>query len=388
MTRRWKRLFEQGSSTAVGANEEVVSARLLKEAEARIRELERAEDAQVLEEIRVITRRKDSYGYRRVTARMNRLFSAAFGDAVILVGHGAFEDRPGQVDGDGCGSGQGFFSRFRYAITPAQEALMRLSASFLFILVLLCPSLGNAQQLDLKSSRLVDLTHPFNAQTLYWPTSPSAFELQQLAHGPTEGGYFYAANAFCAPEHGGTHLDAPIHFAEGRLTADQIPLERLIGPVVVLDISASAAQDPDYRLTREDVLAFERRHGRIEPGTIVLLRTGWSRHWPNRKAYLGDDTPGDASRLHFPSFGEDAARLLVEERRVDALGADVASIDYGQSKDFKVHRIAAAQNVVGLENLTNLGELPPSGAAIIALPMKIEGGSGGPVRVIALVPPM
>ena len=263
---------------------------------------------------------------------------------------------------------------------------MRRSASLLLTVTLFFPSLGGAQQLDLKSSRLVDLTHSFNAQTLSWPTSPSAFELQRLAHGPTEGGYFYASNAFCAPEHGGTHLDAPIHFAEGRLTADQVPLERLIGSAGVLDISASAARDPDYRLTREDVLAFGKRYGRIEPGTIVLLRTGWSRHWPDRKAYLGDDTPGDATRLHFPSFGEAATRLLVEERRVGALGADVASIDYGQSRDFRVHRIAAAQNVLGLENLTNLGELPPRGSTVIALPMKIEGGSGGPVRVIALIP--
>lgn len=263
---------------------------------------------------------------------------------------------------------------------------MRFPASLLLVGVLLRPGPGDAQELDLASSRLVDLTHAFNARTLYWPTSPSTFQLRRLAHGPTEGGYFYAANAFCAPEHGGTHLDAPIHFAEGGQTADRIPLERLIGPAVVLDVAARAERDPDYRLSREDVLAFERRHGRIEPGTIVLLRTGWSRYWPDRKAYLGDDTPGDASRLHFPSFGEDAARLLVEERRVGAIGADVASIDHGQSKDFRVHRIAAARDVPGLENLTGLGELPPTGAVVIALPMKIEGGSGGPVRVVALVP--
>jgi kynurenine formamidase len=243
-----------------------------------------------------------------------------------------------------------------------------------------------AQRVDLTGYRLVDLTHGFNAQTLYWPTSPTGFQLERLAYGPTPAGYFYAANVFTAPEHGGTHLDAPIHFGEGRLTTDRIPLERLVGPAVVIDISAQAARDADYRLTREDVIEFERRYGRVEEGMIVLLRTGWSRRWPNRREYFGDDTPGDASKLHFPSFGEDAARILVEERAVVALGVDVASIDYGQSSDFRVHRLAAARDVAGLENLTNLEQLPRRGALVIALPMKIEGGSGGPLRAIALVP--
>ena len=243
-----------------------------------------------------------------------------------------------------------------------------------------------AQTIDLRTRRLIDLTHAFNAKTIYWPTAPSTFKLDRLSYGRTEGGYFYAANAVSTPEHGGTHLDAPIHFGEGRHTADQIPLDRLVAPAVVIDVSAKAASDRGYRLTPEDVLAFERRNGRIAPGTIVLLRTGWSRFWPDRKSYLGDDTPGDASKLRFPSYGPDAARLLVRERRVAALGADVASIDYGPSTDFMVHRIAAEANVPGLENLTNLDSLPATGAIVIALPMKIEGGSGGPLRAAALIP--
>jgi kynurenine formamidase len=252
--------------------------------------------------------------------------------------------------------------------------------------LLIVPRPGEAQQLDLSTQRMVDLTHPLNAQTIYWPTSPSTFHLERLSYGATPGGWFYAANAFSAPEHGGTHLDAPIHFAEGGLTAEQIPLERLVAPAVVIDVAAQADADADYRLSRQDVLDWEQRHGRIEPGTMVLLRTGWSRRWPDRLAYLGDDTPGDASKLHFPSFGDDAARLLVEERGAAALGVDVASIDYGQSRDFMVHRIAAARGVPGLENLTRLEELPPRGAVVVALPTKIEGGSGGPLRAIALVP--
>ena len=242
-----------------------------------------------------------------------------------------------------------------------------------------------AQTIDLGRARKVDLTHAYNAQTIYWPNSPSAFQLDRLSFGQTAAGFFYASNALSTPEHGGTHLDAPIHFGEGKQFNHEIPLDRLIAPAVVIDISAQAARDPDYRLTVSDVQAFERAHGRITPGTIVLLRTGWSARWPNRKAYLGDDTPGEVTRLHFPSYGEAAARLLVEQRRVAALGVDVASIDYGPSRDFIVHRVAAAANVPGFENLTNLDQLPPGGSIVIALPMKIEGGSGGPLRAVALV---
>ena len=261
------------------------------------------------------------------------------------------------------------------------KAMMRLS----MMLAILAGPIA-AQSLDLKSYRIVDLTHAFNAKTLYWPTSPSKFSLERLAYGPTDGGYFYSAYSLSTPEHGGTHLDAPAHFAEKGRAPDAIPLEQLMAPAVVIDVSAQAAAARDYRLTREDVLAFEKKHGAITAGTIVLLRTGWSRFWPDAKAYLGDDTPGDASKLSFPSYGEEAARLLVEERQVGVLGIDTASIDYGRSTDFKVHRVAAARNVAGLENLTNLDQLPARGAVVFALPMKIEGGSGGPLRAVALVP--
>lgn len=252
---------------------------------------------------------------------------------------------------------------------------------------LLLPATSLAgQEIDLSRYEMVDLTHPFNRNTLYWPTSPTSFELDTLSYGATPGGWFYSANAYSAPEHGGTHLDAPIHFAAGRETADRVPLRRLVAPAVVIDVSRQAAADRDYRLTRDDVLAWEREHGRIAAGTIVLLRTGWSARYGDRAAYFGSAEPGNASNLHFPSFGAEAARLLVEERDAAVLGADVASIDYGPSTDFMVHRIAAARNVAGLENLTGLEQLPARGAIVIALPMKIEGGSGGPLRAIALVP--
>jgi len=239
--------------------------------------------------------------------------------------------------------------------------------------------------LDVSEYDLVDLSHPYNSETLYWPTSPSSFERKELAFGKTGGGWFYSAFSICTPEHGGTHLDAPQHFAADGFPTDAIPLENLIAPAVVIDVSKKAAADRDYRLSARDVRLFEDQHGRIKPGDIVLLRSGWSQYWPDAKSYLGDDTPGDASKLQFPSYGEDAARLLVEERKVAILGVDTASIDFGKSQDFAVHRVAAARNVSGLENLTNLHRLPATGSLVIALPMKIEGGSGGPVRVIALV---
>jgi kynurenine formamidase len=251
----------------------------------------------------------------------------------------------------------------------------------LFALVFTLPAIA----LDIGDYDLVDLSHPYSNKTLYWPTSPFRFQKTILSYGQTDGGYFYSAFSICTPEHGGTHLDAPIHFSADGLSTDEVPLENLIAPAVVIDVSNNAAEDRNYLLSADDVVSFEGRHGRIAPGTIVLLRTGWSRFWPDAKKYLGDDTPGDAGKLEFPSYGEQAARLLVEERQVAILGVDTASTDYGRSKDFIVHRIAAARNVSNLENLTNLDKLPPTGALIMALPMKIENGSGGPVRVVALV---
>ncbi len=178
----------------------------------------------------------------------------------------------------------------------------------------------------------------------------------------------------------------PVHFSKEGRSAGEVPLEQLVAAAVVIDVVAQAGRDAAYRVTRADVEAFEALHGRIAPGTIVLVRTGWSRFWGDRKRYLGDDTPGDASKLRFPGFGAEAVRLLVEDRRVALLGIDTASIDYGPSTDFAAHRIGAAANVPNLENLAALDQLPATGATVIALPMKIARGSGGPVRVIALVP--
>jgi kynurenine formamidase len=232
---------------------------------------------------------------------------------------------------------------------------------------------------------VVDLTHRFDDDTIYWPTDTRGFRMETLANGPTEGGWHYAANTFCTAEHGGTHMDAPSHFSETGQSIDRVPLENLVGPAIVIDVSEAAADNPDYRLLPTDVERHEGQHGAIPPGAIVLLRTGWSTRWPNVRAYLGDDTPGDAGNLSFPGYGEEAVRFLVEKRKVVVLGVDTASIDYGRSTDFPVHRFAAGREVAGLENLTNLEQLPAAGFTVIALPIKSAGGSGGPVRVIALI---
>ena len=235
------------------------------------------------------------------------------------------------------------------------------------------------------ASTLIDLTHSFDARTLYWPTAGGDFQLKQLHYGRTPAGFFYSAYSFCAPEHGGTHIDAPIHFAEGGLTVDRIPVERLVGPAVVIDVSAKAAKDPDYRVTAPDIESEEKARGGIPRGALVLLRTGWAKRWPDRKAYFGDDKPGDASNLHFPGLSAEGAKLLVA-RGVAGVGLDTPSIDYGPSKDFVAHQILMNAGIYALENLASLDALPPRGATLYALPLKIGGGSGAPVRVLAVLP--
>jgi kynurenine formamidase len=234
--------------------------------------------------------------------------------------------------------------------------------------------------------KIIDLTHPFSAGTVYWPTA-EGFKLNVDAAGITEKGYYYTANSFSAAEHGGTHLDAPVHFARGKPTVDQVPLERLLAPGIVVDVQKAAAGDADYQVSIEDFAAWEKQNGRIPDGSIVLLRTGWGRHYPDKSKYLGTDRTGAeaVALLHFPGLDPAAAGWLVQNRKVGALGVDTASIDRGQSQLFESHRILFEAGIPALENVANLDLLPAKGFEIIALPMKIQGGSGAPLRVIALL---
>jgi kynurenine formamidase len=205
--------------------------------------------------------------------------------------------------------------------------------------------------------------------------------------GVTDKGYFYSAYRFSAAEHGGTHLDAPVHFAKGRNSVDQIPLEQLTGPGLVIDVTQQCASNPDYLVSAADIQNWERRNGRIGAGSIVLLRTGFGKYYPDRKKYLGTDERGAAAvaKLHFPGLDPAAARWLTTNRSIKAIGLDTASIDRGQSTLFESHRALFEKNVPAFENVANLDQLPVKGFTIIALPMKIKGGSGGPLRIIAML---
>lgn len=243
----------------------------------------------------------------------------------------------------------------------------------------------SAQAQDISAGKWIDLTHSFNADSVYWPTA-DLFEKTEVFAGQTDGGYYYSAYNFSAAEHGGTHLDSPIHFAEGGYTADQLPVEQLIGPGFVIDVSEQSAADVDYLVTVKDIEAFETENGVIPKGAIVLLRTGRADLYPDREKYMGTAERGEdaVSKLHFPGLSVDAASLLVE-RGIDAVGIDTPSIDYGQSSDFATHVELMTHNIAAFENVADMSALPATGSTVIALPMKIEGGSGGPLRIIAHV---
>jgi len=233
----------------------------------------------------------------------------------------------------------------------------------------------------------IDLTHNFSSDTIYWPTA-EGFKLESVFEGYTDKGYFYDANNYSAAEHGGTHIDSPIHFAEGKQTVDEIPLERLIGPAVVIDVTQKTLSDPDYQVGVKNFTNWEAKNGQIPDGSIVLLNTGYAKYWPDRVKYMGTDKRGSEAvkDLHFPGLHPQAAKWLVEKRNIKSIGLDTPSIDYGQSQLFESHRILFKENIPAFENVANLDKLPAIGAIIIALPMKIKGGSGGPLRIIAMLP--
>jgi kynurenine formamidase len=239
----------------------------------------------------------------------------------------------------------------------------------------------------IQSGKLYDLSYDFSDQTLYWPTA-NPFRFDTAFDGVTPGGFYYSAYNYCAAEHGGTHLDAPVHFAKGKWTTDEIPLEKLTGEAVVIDVSAKALIEPDYLITATDIETWEKANGNIPDDVILFFKTGYGQFYPDAKKYLGTAERGSdaVAQLHFPAIHPDAAMWLVKNRKLKAVGIDVASVDYGQSKDFKTHQVLYEQNISGFENVANLDKLPVRGAYIIALPMKIKGGSGGPLRIIAFVP--
>ena len=205
--------------------------------------------------------------------------------------------------------------------------------------------------LTFPTGEIVDLSHTYDSQTIYWPTA-EGFQLRRDAAGVTPAGYYYASNNFFTSEHGGTHIDAPAHFAQGRQTVDQIPLQNLIGSAVVLDVTEASGANPDYQVTVADFQRWEQQHGAISPDSIVLLRTGFSRRWPDAAKYLGTAERGEAAvaKLHFPGLHPDTAKWIVANRPIKAIGIDTASIDYGQSTLYESHRALYERNIPAFEN--------------------------------------
>ncbi len=267
----------------------------------------------------------------------------------------------------------------------AEVALAGLFVGFFVMALPLSKTGDSSSRAAIDASKVVDLTYNFDASTIYWPTAKS-FDWQKESWGISPGGHWYAAARYAASEHGGTHIDSPIHFGKDKATTDEIPLSRLIGPAAVIDISAACAQDSDYRLNVADITSWERRYGLIPDGAIVLVHTGWGKFWPEKKRYLGSEAPGDTAHLHFPGISREAAEFLVTKRKINGLGIDTASMDHGPSKDFIAHQIINGASIYGLENVANLGQIPRSGATLIALPMKIKGGTGAPTRIMAILP--
>lgn len=255
------------------------------------------------------------------------------------------------------------------------------------LVALICFGCSQRPLNDFPEGRWIDLTHDFSDETVYWVTA-EPFKRTTVAEGTTPGGYYYSAYNFSGAEHGGTHIDSPIHFAEGKKTVDQIGLDQLIAHGVKIDVSAKAANDRDYQITTDDIANWESANGKIPEWSIVLFQTGFGSKWPDKKAYLGTDqkSPDAVKDLHFPGLHPDAAKWLVENRKIHAVAIDTASIDYGQSALFESHVALMTNNIPAFENVANVDKLPAKGFHIIALPMKIKGGSGAPLRIVAFLP--
>ena len=227
---------------------------------------------------------------------------------------------------------------------------------------------------------VIDLTHNLNDHSPNWDgIEQSPFQAKELGNIGRDG---YYSRVFTTEEHYGTHLDAPAHFAKGMWTVDQIPVERLVRPLVVLDVRSKARSNPDYEISVQDIADWENAHGEIPTGAVVMAYTGWDERWRSQKEFRN---VGSDHLSHYPGFSLEAVKFLVKTRSVVGLGIDTMSVDIGASTTFPVHLFTSKQSVYHLENVANLGLAPPSGATVVVAPIKLEGGSGGPARVLALV---
>lgn len=251
----------------------------------------------------------------------------------------------------------------------------------LLTLLLVLPSSGKQSKPCLSpKSKIVDLTQNFANDTIYWAANET-FSLEVTVANSSQE-YWIQTDRISEATHGGTHLDAPIHFAYGGWGVAEIPLERLMHvPIAMLDIRDKAAENPDYALTVDDILEWEKKHGKVPDGSLFLLQTGQWRFWPDRTAYMGLD---DNGTRHFPCMSPEAATFLTTERSPYGTGADGPSLDCFPA--VTVHRIMCEASLYMTEHMADLSQLPPTGALAEVMPMKIVGASGAPLRIVATLP--
>lgn len=232
----------------------------------------------------------------------------------------------------------------------------------------------------------LDMTYPLDEAAIFWPTA-KPFSLTKVFWGVSEGGWWYASNEFSASEHGGTHVDAPIHFAAGGRTIDQVRLEEWIGPAVKVNVTEKCSQDRDYLLSPDDLKSWEKKNGRIPEESWIIMYTGiGTRYYPDKKWVLGTEKAGAEAipELSFPGFSVESVEFLLQERNIRGIAIDTPSIDRGKSTDFKVHQVLFAADKLALENIAHLNRLPTKGATLYVIPMLIKEGTGAPARVFAV----
>ncbi len=261
----------------------------------------------------------------------------------------------------------------------------RLILLIMFVIVYInCAPLPTS---DIKGE-ILDMTYPYDESSIYWPTA-KPFRLVKVFWGISEGGYWYASNEFSASEHGGTHADAPIHFAQNGRAMDQIPLEEWIGPAAKIDVTVKCDENRDYLLTVADIKMWEEVYGEIPDGAWIIMYTGIdTKYYPDKKKVLGTEKTGEAAipELSFPGFSPESIEFLTKKRNITGIAIDTPSIDYGKSSEFMVHRILFAADKLALENIANLDKLPADGAMLYVIPMLIKDGTGAPARVFAILP--
>lgn len=251
------------------------------------------------------------------------------------------------------------------------------------ILIYSCNSpdstLDNLPRLFNGQLEILDLTHALNSTSPSWGKGQNPFNYKIIA---AHDSGLPILGSYSTPEHYGTHIDAPIHSADGQLTVDQLTTDQLFAPGIVIDVSVKSEKDPDYLLQMEDILKWEEMNGPIPDRAVVLLYTGWSKKWEDHAAFKN---VGEDEKMHFPGFSKETAEFLVNERAINGIGIDNMSIDFGLSERFEVHKITNGAGKFHLENLANLHQLPVKGFYLIIAPIKLESGSGGQVRVFAVI---